>query len=189
MTLSALERTGRALIAIGARLGRASAWLVLPMLVAVLAAVAGGLLRVNDVLAWGPEIPLFGDRLSITGLAELQWHLLALLVMLGGAYALAEERHVNVDMISAGFGPRTQALVRLVGDLVLLLPFCLLIAWYSWGFMEMAWRTGERSDYGGLTDRWIVKALMPLGFGLLALVGLGRILVSLSVLLGGRRDG
>lgn len=184
---SALERTGRALISIGAWPGRASAWLILPMMVAVLAAVAGGLLRVNDILTWETRAPLFGDRLSITGLAELQWHLLALLVMLGGAYALAEERHVNVDMISARFGRRTTAAVRLVGDLALLLPFCGLIAWYSWSFMEMAWRTGEQSDYGGLTDRWIAKALMPLGFGLLALVGLGRVLVNLSTLLGGRR--
>jgi TRAP-type mannitol/chloroaromatic compound transport system permease small subunit len=186
---SALERTGRALIAIGARLGRASAWLILPMMAAVLAAVAGGLLRVNEVLAWGVEIPLFGDRLTLTGLAELQWHLLALLVMLGGAWALAEDRHVNVDMISARFGPRATAAVRLVGDLIFLLPLCLMIAWYAWGFTEMAWRTGERSDYGGLTDRWLAKALMPLGFGLLALVGFGRVLLSLAVLFGGRRDG
>lgn len=180
-----LGRAGRALTLVGAWPGRVASWLILPMLLCVLAAVAGGLLRVNELMSWDGEIPLFGSRLAITGLAELQWHFLALLVMLGGAYALAEDRHVSVDLLSARFPGRVNAAIRLVGDVALLAPFCWFVMTYSVDFAEMAWRTGEHSNNGGLTDRWLAKSLLPIGMGLMLVVGLGRVLLSLDRLITG----
>jgi TRAP-type mannitol/chloroaromatic compound transport system permease small subunit len=66
--------------------------------------------------------------------------------------------------------------VTLLGDALLLLPFALVMAWFSWRFMASAWASGEGSSDGGLDQRWIIKAVLPLGFGLLALFGVARAL-------------
>lgn len=156
--------------------GRASSWAVPVLVVAVCLTVLLSLLRANMLFEWGFKLPLFGSRLTMSGLNDLQWHLFALMVMLGFVYTLHENGHVCVDFISSRFTPRTKRLVTLLGDLLLLLPFALVMAWFSWQFMASAWASGEGSSDGGLEQRWIIKAVMPLGFGLMALYGLARAL-------------
>jgi len=185
--VNTLERVGRALMMVSAWPGRAGSWLVLPMMLAVVLTIIGALLRLQVMFAWGFPIPLFGSDLSFAGLGELQWHLFAVLVMLTGAYSLVEDRHVRVDFIYARFGLRGKAAIDLAGDVVMLLPFCAVVGWLSLSFVDMAYRSGEHSDYGGLTDRYLVKAMLPIGLALLFSAGFGRILVNLSVLLRPRR--
>ncbi|TCO74180.1 TRAP transporter small permease subunit [Rhodovulum euryhalinum] len=181
---SRMERTGRVLMQIGAWPGRAAAWLLLPLLALVLLAVIGAQFRLSTLAEWQADLPLFGRSLTMSGLAELQWHLMAVMVMPGLAFALAEDRHVRVDLLYSAFGRRGKAGVNLLGDLLFLLPFCAVIGWLSLGFVEFAWKTGEQSDYGGLADRYLVKALMPIGFVFLALAALGRVLLETARLLG-----
>lgn len=180
---STLERVGHALITVGAWPGRAAAWLLLPMVALVLAAVVGSLLKVGQIATWETDLPLFGTELTLNGLAELQWHLLALIVMLGMSYALARDQHVRVDLVYDKVGPRWQAVINLVGDLIFLLPFCIIIGWLSLSFVQFSYNTGEQSDYGGLVDRYLVKAFLPIGFFFLGLTGLGRIALNLGRLL------
>ena len=85
---SGLERLGRALMEIGAWPGRAAGWLIVPMTAMVLAAVIGSMLKVGQIASWQTDLPLFGSNLTLNGLAELQWHMLAIIVMLGISYAM-----------------------------------------------------------------------------------------------------
>lgn len=181
---SGLERVGHVLINIGAWPGRAAGWLIVPMTAMVLAAVIGSQLKVGQIANWQTDLPVFGTNLTLNGLAELQWHLLAIMVMLGIAYAMAQDRHVRVDLIYGTLSPRAQAAVDLLGDLVFLMPFCIIIGWLSVGFVDFAYRTGEQSDYGGLVDRYMIKAIIPIGLALLGLTGIGRILVNVSRVIG-----
>lgn len=112
---SKLERVGHALLQLGAWPGRAAAWLLLPMIALVLAAVVGSLMKLGQIAAWQTELPLFGTGLTLTGLAELQWHLLAILVMLGMSYALAQDQHVRVDLVYGVLSPRKKAVLDLLG--------------------------------------------------------------------------
>ena len=181
--VDALDRTGRALTGLGALLGRLAGWLIVPIVAAVLAAVVGTYLRFGEIVAWETDLPLLGTHLSITGLVELQWHLFAVMVLLGGSYALRANGHVRVDIVYDRLRPRTRALVDILGHLVFLIPFALLVAWLSLDFVELAYRSGEQSDYGGLTDRYLVKAMVPIGFVILALTALGQVLSGLAVVL------
>jgi TRAP-type mannitol/chloroaromatic compound transport system permease small subunit len=181
---SKLERVGHAFVQAGAWPGRAAAWLLLPMIALVLVAVGGSLMKVGQIATWQADLPLFGTGLTLTGLAELQWHLLAIIVMLGMSYALARDQHVRVDMIYGGLSPRKQAVVDLLGDVIFLLPFCVIIGWLSLSFVEFSYSTGEKSDYGGLTDRYLAKTFLPIGFVFLGLTGIGRILVNLGRIFG-----
>jgi TRAP-type mannitol/chloroaromatic compound transport system permease small subunit len=184
-----LDRTGRALAWLGAFLGRLAGWLIVPIVVAVLAAVIGTYLRFGEIVTWGVDVPLFGTQLTITGLVELQWHLFAVMMLLGGSYALRANGHVRVDIVYDRMRPRTRALFDAIGHVVLLIPFCLLVAWLSLDFVDLAYRSGEESDYGGLTDRYLVKAMMPIGFVILALTALGQVLICLATVLDPARGG
>lgn len=108
-------------------------------------------------------------------LQELEWHLFAVIFLIGAAYTLKHDSHVRVDVLyqSRWMSPRRRALVNLVGTLLFLIPFCLLIIVSSWPFVHDAFVHGEGSpDPGGLPYRWLLKAAIPVGFGLLLLQGL-----------------
>ena len=76
-----------------------------------------------------------------------------------------------------------RAIIDVLGHLIFLLPFCVLIAWLSRHFVEMSFVSHEQSNYGGLTDRWIIKAALPLGLLFLAVNALGQVLENIAFLL------
>ncbi|MFP1680490.1 TRAP transporter small permease subunit [Alloalcanivorax sp. C16-2] len=182
----ALATAGEALMAISAKPGRYGAWILIALNLSVLVSVFGAQMGWSDLLRWEGDFPLLGNHLNMTSIAELQWHFFALLVMLSGVYAMRADQHIRVDVLSVGFSPRTRLVIDLIGDLFFLMPFFGLVAWYSMDFVAMAFQFGEQSNSGGLVDRYLVKAVVPLGAGLMLLCGLGRVLRNLGLLFAGR---
>ncbi len=106
-------------------------------------------------------------------LQELEWHLFAVVFLVGAAYTLKHNRHVRVDVLYVNFSPRTRAWVNFLGSLLFLIPFSLLVIWASWNFVANSFAIRETSpDPGGLPARYLVKAAIPVGFVLLLLQGL-----------------
>lgn len=183
-----LVRVGRALAAAGAWPGRLVGWLLIPLTLLVILSVVGSLLRLSDIVRWGVDLPVLGTGLNLNGLNELQWHLLAVITMLALPYALVQNRHIRVDIIYDTLSPKWRTAIDLIGDLMLLLPFCVVIGYLSINFAAFAYKTGEQSAYGGLVDRWMVKSFLPLGLGLLALTTVGRIIAGIGALLASRPE-
>ncbi len=167
---------------------RLASWTLPPVIVVILGTVLASQLRLSTIVVWGVEVPLFGDRLTVTGLTELQWHLFAVMVMLGIVYAVETDAHVRIDFVAGRWSARTRVVIELIGDTVLLLPFTLFMLHFSWRFTGTAFRTGERSTTGGLEDRYLVKGMMPLGFALLAIVVVVKIIQHVAALVGPGRD-
>ncbi|WP_022850096.1 TRAP transporter small permease subunit [Limisalsivibrio acetivorans] len=118
---------------------------------------------------------------------EMEWHLFSIVFLLGIVYALKEDGHVRVDVIYDNISPQKQAVINIVGTFVFLIPFSLLIASGSIGFVKEAYVTGEISgDPGGLTHRWLIKAVVPLAFSMLALASVGYIVKNINII---RRGG
>jgi TRAP-type mannitol/chloroaromatic compound transport system permease small subunit len=114
---------------------------------------------------------------------ELEWHLFALLFLLGAGYALKHDRHVRVDLFYNRFSARDQAWVQLLGGVLFLIPWAVLIFYFSFDYARISWLLGEvSSDPGGLPARYVIKAAIPLGFGLLALQGVAEVLKAVIVL-------
>ncbi|MEO8441145.1 MAG: TRAP transporter small permease subunit [Betaproteobacteria bacterium] len=100
---------------------------------------------------------------------ELEWHLLAPLILLGMSYALRDGEHVRVDVLYAGFSQRNKLIVDLISA-VLCIAISLLIIWLSLNYVHQSWVIDEKSsDPGGLPARWALKALIPIGFVFLIL--------------------
>lgn len=108
-------------------------------------------------------------------LQELEWHLFALIFLLGAGYTLKHDDHVRVDIFyqAAWMSPQRRAWVNLFGCVFMLFPFCILMIVSSWPFVAQSFGWGEGSpDPGGLPYRWLLKAAIPLCFVLVMLQGL-----------------
>lgn len=115
-------------------------------------------------------------RSSIALQEAVQW-LFAGGFLFGLAWALAEDRHVRVDLWRQGLSPRRQAALELAGVLALLLPFCLFALWISVDYVAASWRAREASpEPGGLPALYLLKAVFPASMALLALQGLAQAL-------------
>jgi len=148
-----------------ALVGRATAWLALAIVV---------LMATNVVLRY---LFSYGSVWS----QELEWHLLVPLVMFSVAFALQQGEHVRVDVLYARFSPRTQALVNIAAA-VLCLAISALALWFSVKYVQQAYVINEQSaDPGGLTHRWVLKALIPAGFVLLGLQSVAEIVKGLAM--------
>lgn len=180
---SAMVRLGNALLDLSALPGRYGSILILVLVFVVMISVVGAQMGLSDITSWEARLPLFGNHLNMTSISELQWHIFSLLIMLSGAYALVKDRHIRVDVLSSRFKPRTRIWIDLVGDLVFLIPFFVLLAWYSLAFAQMSYGFGEQSNAGGLVDRYLVKAVLPLGSVLMTVAGIGRVLRNIGLLL------
>ena len=106
-------------------------------------------------------------RTGSVGMQELEWHLMAPICMLGLSYAILHDGHVKVDILYGNFSPGLQRLVDLISTLLVIGVVGILL-WLSLPYVQQSYAIGEKSpDPGGLTHRWIVKAMLPSGFALL----------------------
>jgi TRAP-type mannitol/chloroaromatic compound transport system permease small subunit len=115
-------------------------------------------------------------------LQEMEWHLFSFIFLLGAAYTYKHDDHVRLDLIykSRFMNNYRRAWVNLLGGLFMLLPFSILIIYCAWPFVSLSYISLESSpDPGGLPYRWILKAIIPFSFGLLALQGIADILKNL----------
>lgn len=107
---------------------------------------------------------------------ELEWHLFAIMFLFGISYTLNDDGHVRVDFLYDNFSAKTKAMINIIGTVLFLIPFAFLIAYGSYEFVYDAYIYNEISeDPGGLTHRWIIKAMIPFGFVLLLLAGVNYI--------------
>lgn len=140
--------------------GRATLWVALAMI---------ALVAVNVLLRYAFS---FGSVWA----QELEWHLLAALILFGMSYALQRGDNVRVDLFYAHYGPRTKFWVD-VASVLLTLVVALIFIKLSLAYVGQSWTIGEKSpDPGGIPWRWAVKSLIPVGYTLLAVQSVGALL-------------
>jgi TRAP-type mannitol/chloroaromatic compound transport system permease small subunit len=136
--------------------GRVVSWIAL-----ILALVMGA----NVLLRYGFSIGFIWAQ-------ELEWHLLVPLVLIGMSYALRHGEHVRVDILFATFSPRTKQAVELVSAIIAMI-FSIIVIWLSLAYVNQSWSIGEgTANPGGIDYRYVIKSIIPIGFGLLFLQSL-----------------
>lgn len=146
------------------RIGALTAWVALVMI---------GLVATNVILRYTMSVGSVWAQ-------ELEWHLLAALILLGMSHALQRGENVRVDLFYARFPAPLKRGVDVLAALLLITVSVLFIA-LSLGYVEQSRAIAEGSpDPGGIPLRWIVKSLIPLGYGLLVLQQLAHLVRLLS---------
>jgi TRAP-type mannitol/chloroaromatic compound transport system permease small subunit len=119
---------------------------------------------------------------------ELQWHLISPIALFGISYALYSGEQVRVDVLYERFPPVVQRGIEILGGL-LLVAIGVWAAKLSLPWVEQSWTRREGSpNPGGLPARYALKALIPLGFLLLAAQGLAHALRHAFLVPGGRPE-
>jgi len=105
---------------------------------------------------------------------ELEWHLMSPICLFGMSYALRHGEHVRVDVLFASFSERNKLLVEFITALISM-AVCIIVISLSWSYVAYSWNIGEGSaNPGGIPARYLLKALIPIGFALLLLQSLAQ---------------
>jgi len=137
-------------------IGRIGAWMTIPLMVVI----------VFDVITRRFFV------LGSTKLQEGEWHLNAILFLLCIGFTYVKDAHVRIDLVRERLGVTAQRWIELIGCLFFLLPYCVIVFWFSLTFVESSWNVGEASDSAtGLPYRWAIKVFLPVGFFVMILAG------------------
>jgi TRAP-type mannitol/chloroaromatic compound transport system permease small subunit len=130
--------------------GRATAWLALGI-----------------ALVMGTNVLLrYGFSIGSIWMQELEWHIMVPICLLGMSYALLKGEHVRVDVLFQYFSQRNKHLVDVITALLGMI-FCVLVIWLSAPYFWQSWSIGEgTANPGGIEHRYIIKALIPIGFAM-----------------------
>lgn len=147
----------RAIDAVNDRVGRWSAWLALLLV----------LMTTYDV------VMRYVFRITFVFIQEFEWHLFAVMFLITAGYAHLNNSHVRVDIFYARLGARAKAWIDFIGGIVFLFPTAFLLIWTSIPFVAASVRDLEGSpDPGGIPGRFVLKAVIPLGFLLVGIQGI-----------------
>lgn len=170
------DPVGRLAVALArfvAVVGRAAAWVVVLLC----------LITVFDVIT---------RRFLVLGsivLQELEWYLHTILFMLTIGAAYIADAHVRVDLIRERLKPKHRSALEIVGCLLFLLPFGIVLLYFSWDLFARSFAAGENSPHAaGIPHRWLIKAVLPVGFALLLAAGVAVVLKHVALLRARGRD-
>jgi len=143
------------------RLGRGVSWLT---------AVLMTIICVDVIMRY-----LFSS--TKTWVIELEWHLFAIIFLIGASYTLLHDKHVRVDLFYERFGNKKKSIVNAIGILLFLVPWTMVVIYYGWDYMlnSFSFREGS-SQPNGLPARYVIKSFIVSGFVLLLLQGISEIL-------------
>ena len=137
--------------------GRVGSWIAIPLMVVI----------IFDVVTRRFLV------LGSTKLQEGEWHLHAILFLLCIGFAYLKDAHVRIDLVRERLRPRTRNWIEFVGCIVFVIPYCLIIVYFSLDFVERSWNVNEASDSAtGLPYRWAIKAFLPVGLFFLLVAGI-----------------
>jgi len=170
--MSGLLGLSRVIDRINERIGRWTAWAIFA---AILVSAANATIRKTL-------------HTSSNAWLELQWYLFGAAFMLAAAYTLKENEHIRVDVVYGAFSRRVQHWIDLLGHIFFLMPLCLLMIYYLGPYVLQSWRAGEMSINAGGLILWPAKALLLIGFVLLAFQGLSEIIKKIAVMRGDLDD-
>lgn len=158
----------RLIDALNERVGRTVLWLTL-----VVVLVSAGNAVVRKVF-----------HTSSNAWLELQWYLFGAIFLLASGYTFLRNEHVRVDVLATRFSPRTQVIIEILGIVLFLFPAACLIFWLSIPYFYESFRLQELSSNTGGLIRWPAKLLIPVGFALLILSGVSRLIKCIAFLAG-----
>ncbi len=99
---------------------------------------------------------LFG--ISFIWMQETYVWMHAYIFMVGAGFTYLNDDHVRIDIIYRNSSKLYKAIVDLVGNIFLLLPFLYIIWSYSFPFVLKSWQMNEVSrEAGGLTMIYLLK--------------------------------
>jgi TRAP-type C4-dicarboxylate transport system permease small subunit len=94
---------------------------------------------------------------------------------IGAPYVLLTHGHVNVDLVPVYLGPRGRLALAVLAALISL-TFCVILAWYGFGFWYQSYIENWHAQTVWRPPLWVPYAAVPLGMGVMSLQYVAEIL-------------
>tara|TARA_X000000368_G_C23039854_1_gene716372 strand:+ start:100 stop:609 length:510 start_codon:yes stop_codon:yes gene_type:complete len=125
---------------------------------------------------------LFG--ISFIWMQETYVWMHAYIFMLGAGFTYLNDDHVRIDIIYKNASPIYKAIVDLLGNVFLLLPFLYIIWIFSFPFVFKSWQMGEISrEAGGLGMLYLLKLAILIFVILLFIQAVSKIINSFLIII------
>ncbi len=145
----------------GVVIAKLAAWLILPMVAALVYEV------VARYLFGSPTMWAYDTTYMLAGT----------LFMLGSAYALRNGSHVRADFLLSTLSPRWQALVDVLLYIIVYFPAMGLFFWASYKYAFQSWAQHETYPQSPwMPIIYPLKSIMPLSIGILFIQGISELL-------------
>ncbi len=161
-----MQAISRAIDGLNEKVGVVNAFLILPMVGVVVYEVFMRYV-LNAPTSWGFEMTTF-----IYGVH----------FVLAFGYTHKHDGHVSIDVFEARLPERTRALLRVVTNLAIFLPTIGLLSVWSVIYASTSWQNWELASTSWAPKVFPYKTLMAVGFILLWLQGLAKLLQDLRSL-------
>tara|TARA_X000000950_G_scaffold277511_1_gene367071 strand:- start:362 stop:970 length:609 start_codon:yes stop_codon:yes gene_type:complete len=163
------------------RVGRAGTWMLVPLVIITMWDVVARKLVWIQIFM----VKNFGSFFESTLMQEMEWHLHTVVFCLVLGYGYTHNRHVRVDFLRENFNFKKQAKIEFYGNIVFMLPFTLICVYFSWIYMVDSYLINEVSaSLVGLSNRWIIKTFLPIGYFFLFLGGMAVMIQLIAVIWG-----
>jgi TRAP-type mannitol/chloroaromatic compound transport system permease small subunit len=166
--LQSLLLVSRRIDAFNTLVGRWLSWLIV---VAVLISAANAIVRkVFDV--------------SSNSYLELQWVLFSMVFMLCSPWTLLSNEHIRIDIVNHSLPLKLRGWIDMIGHVLFLLPFTLILLFWSVPFFLTSWRQNEQSFSAGGLPQWPAKSLIMIMCVLLFIQGISEIIKRAAMMMG-----
>jgi TRAP-type mannitol/chloroaromatic compound transport system permease small subunit len=166
--LRALLGLSRAIDAFNTLIGRWVAWLIV---VAVVISSANAIIR-----------KIFD--MSSNSFLELQWVLFSVVFLLCSPWTLLSNEHIRIDIINHSLPLRARGWIDMIGHLFFLLPFTIVMLWWSIPFFLTSLSQNEQSFSAGGLPQWPAKSLIMIACVMLMVQGLSEIIKRAAMMMG-----
>ena len=156
------------------RIVETAAWLNMAVLILILITVTlrYGFHRNQLLLEW-PLVPM----------EELQWHFYSVPFMFGLAYIITNDTNIRIDLLRMHMSKKLKQIFEILGILLLIMPCVIILFDFSVDYTIYAITHHESSQSTmGLSNRWIVKSVIPLTMILIFLASLARLIQEIILL-------
>jgi TRAP-type mannitol/chloroaromatic compound transport system permease small subunit len=166
--VQALLGLSRKIDAFNTLVGRGLSWMIV---VAVVISSANAVIRkVFDM--------------SSNSFLELQWVLFSIVFLLCSPWTLLSNEHIRIDIINHSLPLKLRGWIDMIGHLFFLLPFSIVMLWWSIPFFINSWNQNEQSFSAGGLPQWPAKSLIMIACVLLIIQGISEIIKRAAMMRG-----
>lgn len=166
--MNALIAFSKAIDGFTQRLGRWVAWL---LVAAIVISTANAVIR-----------KMFDQ--SSNAWLELQWVLFGAVFLLGASWTLQANEHIRIDIINSNLSKTTRNVIELIGHVFFLLPMVAVFIYTAYPFFIRSFLQNEQSNNAGGLPQWPAKALILIGFVVLAFQAISELIKRIAVMRG-----
>ncbi|WP_022719525.1 TRAP transporter small permease subunit [Rhodopseudomonas sp. B29] len=121
---------------------------------------------------------------SSNSFLELQWVLFSVVFMLCSPWTLLSNEHIRIDIINHTLPLKVRGWIDMIGHVLFLMPFAIVILWWSVPFFLNSYDQNEQSFSAGGLPQWPAKSLIMIMCVLLIVQGISEIIKRAAMLMG-----